>query len=73
MLQIDLKAQTKKPAVEKPEPNPAALNQHNSLNRAQRIRNLARIVDDNKQFLGRLQGTKSHYINSHWVEEFDKK
>lgn len=75
MLQIDLKAQNKKtvPVPEKPEPNPAALNQYNSLNRAQRIKSLARIVDDNKQILCRLQGTTSHYVNSKWEQEHERK
>ena len=73
MLQIDLKAQNKKTVIEKPEPNPAALNQYNSLNRAERIRSLARIVDSNKQILGRLQTAKSHYEGSKWEVDFAKK
>ena len=52
MLQIDLKAQQKKDhhqaMATKDAPNPSALNQYNSLNRQTRIRELARIVDDNK-------------------------
>jgi len=51
MLQLDLRGQKYVAPVEKPEPNPAALNQPNSLNRASRIRSLARIVDDNKAIL----------------------
>ena len=72
MLQIDLKVQNKKPLEEKPEPNPAALNQYNSLNRAQRIKSLARIVEDNRQMLGRLQTAKTHYNNARLAEDFDK-
>ena len=72
MLSIDLKTATKRQSVESPEPNPAALNQYNSLNRAQRIRSLARIVDDNKHFLGRLQAAKPHYLNQRWTEDYEK-
>ena len=50
MLQIDLKPAPHvnikaKEAV--PESNPNGLNAYNSLNRANRIRELAKIVDDN--------------------------
>lgn len=56
MLQIDMQSQQKqeKIHVEKPEPNPSALNHYNSLNRATRILSLAKIVDSNKQILSRL-------------------
>ena len=72
MLSIDLKAQQKKDAhqVTKEDPNPSALNQYNSLNRQTRIRELARIVDDNKQMLGRLQTTKSNYNGAKWEHNF---
>lgn len=74
MLQLDLRGQKYvPPAVEKPEPNPAALNQPNSLNRASRIRSLARIVDDNKAILQRLQSAKSHYAINKWEGDFQKK
>jgi hypothetical protein len=48
MLQIDLKQQKKVLVQPKPEGNPTALNQYNSLNRKVRICDLTRIVGDNK-------------------------
>lgn len=54
MLQIDLKPSTgvvSKPRDSLPESNPNALNAYNSLNRANRIRELAKIVDDNQTIL----------------------
>lgn len=56
----------------KEDPNPSALNQYNSLNRQTRIRELARIVDDNKQMLGRLQTTKSSYNGAKWEHNFQE-
>ena len=64
MLQIDLKkSKNVAPgtAYEKPESNPNGLNSYNSLNRAVRIKEIARVADDNKNILNRLQTTKSHY------------
>ena len=54
MLSLDLKLQ--KPVVTAPKPpaNPNALNQYNSLNRKVRIKDLTRIVDDNRNMLKRL-------------------
>lgn len=59
---MDLKMQ-KQPYIsaKKPPINPAALNQFNSLNRKVRIKDLTRIVDDNRDILKRLQSAKSHY------------
>jgi len=59
MLQIDLK-KSKNPKtvsgsiVEKLESNPNGLNAYNSLNRAVRIKEIARVADDNKAILDRL-------------------
>ena len=65
MLQIDLKKSSSvglnSSVFEKPPSNPNGLNAYNSLNRAVRIKEIARVADDNKQILNRLQGTKSHY------------
>jgi len=66
MLQIDLKQQKKVLVQAKPESNPSALNQYNSLNRKVRIQDLTRIVGDNKSMLQRLQSAKSHYGNDNW-------
>jgi len=75
MLQIDLKKSqhvTKKPnnLNRDKEPNPNGMNAYNSLNRATRIKNLAKIVDDNKSMLNRLQGAQSHYDNNRWRKDF---
>ena len=54
MLQIDLKPTghvVTKPKDMTPESNPNGLNAYNSLNRANRIRELAKIVDDNQTIL----------------------
>ena len=61
MLQLDTKAKSNAVPVEKPPINPSALNQYNSLNRKIRIKDLSRIVEDNKEILKRLQSTKSCY------------
>lgn len=70
MLQIDLKKSKQCGAKPKevPESNPNGLNSYNSLNRAVRIKEIARVADDNRSILGRLQGTKSHYSTSKWEE-----
>ena len=50
MLHIDLKPSKHvvgKPTETLPDSNPNGLNAYNSLNRANRIRELAKIVDDN--------------------------
>jgi len=42
------------------------LNAYNSLNRANRIRGLAKIIDENKSLLDKLQNTKSTYDRGKW-------
>ena len=72
MLQIDLsksKAVVSQPA-EKPISNPNGLNSYSSLNRAVRIKEIARVADDNKSILSRLQNTKSHYSSENWETMF---
>ena len=57
MLQIDLKKSKNiglSSVFEKPESNPNGLNAYNSLNRAVRIKEIARVADDNKSILSRL-------------------
>jgi len=59
MLQIDLKKSKNTGTVntnivEKLESNPNGLNAYNSLNRAVRIKEIARVADDNKAILDRL-------------------
>jgi hypothetical protein len=61
MLQIDLKASKLNPKTMQHNTlhggtmsNPAGLNAYNSLNRANRIKDLAKIVDDNRRVLDRL-------------------
>ena len=75
MLQIDLKASKNvvgsKGTVEKPESNPNGLNSYNSLNRAVRITELARVADSNKSILNRLQGTRPTYSTDRWNKDFD--
>ena len=75
MLQIDLKKGNPGAAAsiinfEVPDSNPNGLNSYNSLNRAVRIKEIARVADDNKNILGRLQGTKSHYSTDRWEKDF---
>lgn len=75
MLQIDLKPSKNVVSTDalgyKPESNPNGLNSYNSLNRAVRIKEIARVADDNKNILGRLQTTKSHYSTDKWNKDFD--
>ena len=70
MLQIDLKPSKNVISTEvvkdKLESNPNGLNSYNSLNRAVRIKEIARVADSNKNILGRLQTTKSHYSTDKW-------
>ena len=70
MLQIDLKPSknviSTEVVQEKQESNPNGLNAYNSLNRAVRIKEIARVADSNKNILGRLQTTKSHYSTDKW-------
>lgn len=49
---------------------PKGLNSYTSLNRANRIRSLARIIDENKVLLSKLQNTRSNYDNSKWETEY---
>ena len=72
MLQIDLNKSKNvvSSAVEKPISNPNGLNSYSSLNRAVRIKEIARVADDNKNILSRLQNTKSHYSNDKWEDQF---
>ena len=75
MLQIDLKASNNvvgsKNASEKPDSNPNGLNSYNSLNRAVRITELARVADSNKSILNRLQTTRATYSTDKWNRAFD--
>jgi hypothetical protein len=48
------------------------LNAYNSLNRANRIRSLAKIIDENKVLLDKLQKTKSQYDNEKWRHDYIK-
>ena len=80
MLQIDLKATKLNPkTLEKKtifngkESNPAGLNAYNSLNRANRIKDLAKIVDDNRRVLDRLQMAQSHYSTDNMQNDFQRK
>lgn len=75
MLQIDLNKSKNvqgapTSAFEKPESNPNGLNSYSSLNRAVRIKEIARVADSNKEMLDRLQNTKSHYSNEQWDAQF---
>ena len=49
---------------------PKGLNSYTSLNRANRIRSLARIIDENKVLLSKLQNTRSNYDNSKWETQY---
>lgn len=49
------------------------LNSYTSLNRANRIRSLARIIDENKILLDKLQNTRSNYQASKWENDFQEK
>ena len=53
-----------------PESNPNGLNSYTSLNRAVRIKEIARVADENKDILGRLQNTRSHYNNENWESQY---
>ena len=48
------------------------MNSYNSLNRANRIKSLAKIIDENKNLLGRLQNTKSTYDSAKWKEDYKR-
>jgi hypothetical protein len=51
--------------------NQYGLNSYNSLNRANRIKGLARIIDENKVLLDKLQKTKSTYNNTGWQHDYN--
>ena len=70
MLHIDLNKSKNVVSVptEIPESNPNGLNSYQSLNRAVRIKEIARVADDNRSILGRLQNTKSHYSTEGWEQ-----
>lgn len=53
-------------------PSAQGLNSYNSLNRANRIRSLAKIIDENKVLLDKLQKTKSSYDNDKWKNDYIK-
>merc|ERR1719329_680390 len=79
MLQIDLKPNAGRSgnasAVLKRNNSAAhpGINSYNSLNRANRIRSLAKIIDENKVLLDKLQNTRSNYNNSKWENDFQEK
>ena len=74
MLQIDLNKSKAVSAVsslpEKPESNPNGLNSYTSLNRAVRIKEIARVADSNRNILERLQSTKPTYSQQQWENDF---
>lgn len=76
MLHIDLKAKpsTVKPSSvirgSKPKAISQGLNSYNSLNRANRIKDLAKIIDENKSLLDKLQNTKSCYNRNKWEDDY---
>jgi len=47
------------------------LNSYTSLNRANRIRSLAKIIDENKVLLDKLQSTKSTYDTQKWKQQYE--
>ena len=51
--------------------NQYGLNSYNSLNRANRIKGLAKIIDENKILLDKLQKTKSSYNNTKWRSDYN--
>jgi len=79
MLHIDLKNDKKvamkrnHSTLQKKENNPQGLNAYNSLNRANRIKDLAKIIDENKTLLEKLQNTRSCYNRNKWENDFVKK
>lgn len=77
MLHIDLKAKPKTTqSVQRPKKasvNHQGLNSYNSLNRANRIKDLAKIIDQNKQLLDKLQNAKSVYNRNIWEDEHQKR
>lgn len=72
MLQIDINGSkhVQSQSIDKPKSNPIGLNSYQSLNRALRIKEIARVADDNKTILNRLQSTKSHFSADKWKQDF---
>lgn len=69
MLTIDLKPSKHNPQKIKMINTPSAY----SLNRAQRIRELTRVTQENKMLLQRLQTAQSVYDRDKWESDFKKK
>jgi hypothetical protein len=69
MLTIDLKPSKHNPQKIKMFPTPSAY----SLNRAQRIRELTRVTQENKMLLQRLQTAHSVYDREKWAKDFKQK
>lgn len=69
MLTIDLKPSKHNPQKIKLMNTPSAY----SLNRAQRIRELTRVTQENKMLLERLQTAHSVYDRNKWEKDFKKK
>lgn len=69
MLTIDLKPTKHNPGKIKMAPTPSSY----SLNRAQRIRELTRVTQENKMLLQRLQSAHSVYNKEKWEKDFKKK
>jgi len=69
MLTIDLKPSKHNPQRIKMVPTPSAY----SLNRAQRIRELTRVTQENKMLLKRLQSAQSVYDRNKWEKDFRQK
>ena len=65
MLTIDLKPSTHNPQKIKMVATPSAY----SLNRAQRIKELTRVTQENKMLLQRLQSAQSVYDRNKWENE----
>ena len=69
MLLIDHKnpkSVTHKEGHQMPESNPRALNSYNSLNKANRIVEMRKVANDNRNILNRLQSASSHYSAVQW-------
>lgn len=69
MLTIDLKPSKHNPQKIKMIPTPSSY----SLNRAQRIRELTRVTQENKMLLQRLQTAHSVYDRNKWEKDFKRK
>jgi hypothetical protein len=65
-------AKSRKTTISRYSDKPQGLNSYNSLNRANRIRSLANIIDQNKNLLEKLQKTKSTYNKNGWDADYHK-